>query len=89
MRLSHHEINAVVLEDIEVVDSREPNGIGGSVEFVVKEATEKLFLLVVELCLVKHADVVLFQVLKDRVYDLGVFCRISLVELVDGLECFL
>ncbi len=89
MGLSHHEVDTVVLEDVEVVDGREPDGVGGSVEFIVEETAEILLLFIIELCLVEHADVMLLQLIKDRINGLGVFCGISLIELIDSLECLL
>ena len=84
--LLHHEVYAVVLKGVEVIDGREPDGVGGTVELVVVEILEEVLLGIAEPLVVDEADVMLRQLTEHIIYSVGVFSAVLLVELVDGLD---
>ena len=73
MRLLNNKVYAVVLQCVEVVYCVKPDRIGRAVEFVVIKTLQKLFLLVVQLRLLKRTYMMLLKLGEHLLYSLCVF----------------
>ncbi len=82
----HHEIDAVVFQDREVVQFVQPKRIHRAVQLVVEEVGQEGFLFRIQFVLGQDLDFVLLERVEHFGDRGGIFARIGFVEADDGLE---
>ena len=82
----HDEVNPVVLQLADFRNVLQPNRVGGTVQLVVVEILDILFLFVVQLLFVEQSYIVLFKLCEHLVSRFGIFLAVYVVQFVYRLD---